>query len=149
MSEEIPNKLCGRPFERFDLDRIRREIGAANPPLREEIARRVCQVLNWKDALGRPKLMSPKVGLLRLDRAGLIELPAPSRGNGNGRPLVQRPEEWPEAVPLAGLVGQLSGLRLEAVTDKRASRVWNGLIDRYHYLGYKPLPGAQLCRVPR
>jgi len=43
-----------------------------------------------------------------------------------------------------GLVGQLSGLRLEAVQDKRASRLWNGLIDRYHYLGYTPLPGAQL-----
>ncbi len=28
--------------------------------------------------------------------------------------------------------------------DKRASRLWNGLIDRYHYLGYTPLPGAQL-----
>ena len=43
-----------------------------------------------------------------------------------------------------GRVEQLSGLRLEAVTDKRASRLWNGLIDRYHYLGYTPLPGAQL-----
>ena len=35
-------------------------------------------------------------------------------------------------------------MRLSPVTDKPASRLWNGLIDRYHYLGYRPLPGAQL-----
>jgi hypothetical protein len=41
-------------------------------------------------------------------------------------------------------VSELSGLRLLAVTDKERSRLWNGLIDRYHYLGYTPLAGAQL-----
>ncbi len=144
MGDAIPSKLCGRPFDEADLERIRREIDGANPPLRAEIARRVCRALDWSDALGRPKLMSARVGLLRLHRAGLIELPAPSRGNGNGRGLVRRPDVWPEPVGVEGTVGQLSGLRLEAVIDPRTSRLWNGLIDRYHYLGYTPLPGAQL-----
>jgi len=144
MGEEIPSRLCGRPFDGADLERIRREIGEANPPLRAEIARRVCRALGWTDVLGRPKLMSARVGLLRLHRAGLIELPAPSRGNGNGRGLVQGPDRWPEAVPVGGKVGQLSGLRLVAVREQRASRLWNGLIERYHYMGYSPLPGAQL-----
>ena len=84
MGEAIPSKLCGRPFDGADLERIRREIVAANPPLRSEIARQVCRALEWTDALGRPKLMSARVGLLRLHRAGLIELPAPRNGNGNG-----------------------------------------------------------------
>ena len=144
MGEAIPGKLCGRPFDGADLERIRREIVAASPPLRSEIARRVCRALQWTDALGQPKLMSARVGLLRLHRAGLIELPAPSRGNGNGRGLVRGPDVWPEPVPVVGSVGQLNGLRLEAVQDQRASRLWNGLIERYHYLGYTPLPGAQL-----
>jgi hypothetical protein len=86
--------------------------------------------------VGRPKVMSARVGLLRLHGAGLIELPAPSRGNGNGRGLVRGPDVWPEPAPVRGTVGQLGGLRLEAVQDKRASRLWNGLIERYHYLGY-------------
>jgi hypothetical protein len=144
MGEAIPSKLCGRPFDETDLEKIRHEIVAACPRLRSEIARRVCRALDWTDALGRPKLMSARVGLLRLHRAGLIELPAPSRGNGNGRGLVHGPDAWPEPQPVEGRVGQLSGLRLDAVQDKRASRLWNGLIDRYHYLGYTPLPGAQL-----
>lgn len=144
MEEQIPSKLCGRAFTQADLERIRRAIVAADPPQRSEIARRVCRALDWTDVLGRPKLMSARVGLLRLHRAGLIELPAPSRGNGNGRGLVHGPEVWPEPRPLAGTVGQLGGLRLEAVRAPHAARLWNGLIARYHYLGYTPLPGAQL-----
>jgi len=144
MDEKIPSRLCGRAFDEMDLERVRREIVAADPPLRSEIARRVCRTLDWTDVLGRPKLMSARVGLLRLHRAGLIELPPASRGNGNGRGLVHGPQIWPEPVPVVGTVGQLSGLRLEAVSDPRASRLWNGLIARYHYLGYSPLPGAQL-----
>jgi hypothetical protein len=38
-------------------------------------------------------------------------------------------------VPIGGTLGQLSGLRLEAGREQRASRLWNGLIARYHYLG--------------
>jgi hypothetical protein len=144
MGDAIPSTLCGRPFDAADLERIRGEIVTADPPLRAEIARRVCRALDWTDALGRPKLMSARVGLLRLHRAGLIELPAPSRGNGNARGLVRGPDRWPEALPIEGTAGQLSGVRLEAVIESSASRLWNGLIARYHYLGYTPLPGAQL-----
>ncbi len=144
MGEQIPEKLCGRPLSAADMATIRQEIHLADPPIRAEIARRVCRALAWTNALGQPKLMSCRVGLLRLHRSGLIELPAPTGTNGNGGPLKHEPKEWPEAVPLDGSVGRLSGLRLSPVTDKNRSRLWNGLIDRYHYLGYTPLPGAQV-----
>jgi len=144
MEQAIPSRLCGRPFNETDLARIRQEIAQARPPLRAEIARRVCRALQWSDIQGRPKLMSARVGLLRLHRAGLIELPPPTRTNGNGRALVQRPAAWPEPVPVSGPVRALSGLHLAPVSDRGASRLWNGLIARYHYLGYSPLPGAQL-----
>ncbi len=58
--------------------------------------------------------------------------------------MKHEPKEWPEAVPLVASVGRLPGLRLSPVTDKQTSRLRNGLIDRYHYLGYTPLPGAQI-----
>ena len=147
MSEAGVGTLCGRPLSAADLETIRRVIDEAEPPLRAEVARRVCAALGWLDTLGRPKLMSCRVGLLRLHRSGLIELPAARNGNGNGRCLVQQPEAWPTQQPLAGSAGQLSGLRLAPVTDKIASRLWNGLIARWHYLGYTPLPGAQLRYV--
>jgi hypothetical protein len=144
MSEAGVGTLCGRPLSAADLETIRRAIGEADPPLRAEVARRVCAALGWHDPLGRPKLMSCRVGLLRLHRAGLIELPAARNGNGNGRGLMKQPDAWPTPQPLGGSAGQLSGLRLEPVADQAASRLWNGLIERWHYLGYTPLPGAQL-----
>ena len=36
----------------------------------------------------------------------------------------------------------LTGLCLDRVRTREESAYWNGLIDEYHYLGYKPLPGA-------
>jgi hypothetical protein len=144
MLEGSVGKLCGRPLSAADLERIRRVIGEADPPLRAEVARRVCDALGWYDTLGRPKLMSCRVGLLRLHRAGVIALPAARNGNGNARALVKQPDAWPGEQPLCGSAGQLGGLCLKPVTDKAASRLWNGLIERWHYLGYSPLPGAQL-----
>ncbi|EIC23079.1 DUF4338 domain-containing protein [Thiorhodovibrio frisius] len=144
MDQAIPSRLCGRPFNETDLARLRQEIALAQPPLRAEIARRVCRALEWTDIQGRPKLMSARVGLLRLHRAGLIVLPPPTCGNGNGRRFVPRPESRPEPIPVSVPLRALSGLRLARVDDRRASQLWNGLIERYHYLGYSPLPGAQL-----
>ena len=80
MGVQIPEKLCGRRLNATDVEAIRREIGLADPPIRSEIARRVCRALEWTNTLGQPKLMSARVGLLRLHRAGIIELPAPTGG---------------------------------------------------------------------
>jgi hypothetical protein len=74
----------------------------------------------------------------------LIELPTARNGNGNGRGLVKQPDAWPAERSLGGSAGQLGGLRLAPVADQAASRLWNGLIERWYYLGYTPLPGAQL-----
>ncbi len=142
--EQLPQRLCGRPLSEADLGAIRQQIVLADPPNRAEIARRVCRVLDWTNTLGEPKLMSARVGLLRLHRAGLIELPAPTKGNGNAQPLKHGPRQWPPERAFNGMVSELTGLRLSPVSDKESSRLWNGLVDRYHYLGYKPLPGAQL-----
>jgi hypothetical protein len=144
MGEETGHRVCGRTLSEADLAAIRREIALADPPNRAEIARRVCRLLDWTNAKGEAKLMSARVGLLRLHRSGLIELPEPTRRNNNGLPLKHGPKVWPKERALRGSVGELSGLRLSLVAEKEDSRLWNALIDRYHYLGYSPLPGAQV-----
>jgi len=142
MAQTIPSKLCGRKFDEYQLDLIKRIIELTVPPIREQIARRVCIALNWLDVLGREKIMSCKVALLRLHRLGLIDLPQPIRRNGNGRgyrlgPILLNQE------PINLPVNQLSGLQLEVVKDKDGSQLWNYIMGSYHYLGYKPLSGAQ------
>lgn len=41
-------------------------------------------------------------------------------------------------------VGKLTGLKLFPVEDSQQSTLYNALIDRYHYLGYTPMAGAQI-----
>jgi len=142
MQQSIPQKLCGQDFGLDKLEKIRSVIAIANPPIREEIARRVCRSFNWIDSLGRTKLMSCKVALLRLDRLGLIQLPSPSTRNGNGKGLkVKEITIKKEKVELR--VDKLQGLSLVCVSSKGDSELWNSLISKYHYLGYSPLAGAQ------
>lgn len=114
---------------------------------RAEITRRVCVALGWVDGRGRSKEMGGRVALLRLQRGGWIDLPAPRNGNANGRPLC-----WSEVEPapvLEGSAEQLGAIALELVRSRAQSRLWNTLVDRYHYLGYRALSGAQLRYVIR
>jgi hypothetical protein len=134
---------CGVAFGSQELALVRQLIEEAQPRNRAEVARRVCAALEWTDALGRPKLMSCRVALLRLHRAGRIELPAPTHSNGNGKPLARK-VAMPEQTPRVGSVEQLGDIELEWVKGRQRSALWNRLIERYHYLGYTPLPGAQL-----
>jgi hypothetical protein len=52
------------------------------------------------------------------------------------------PQAEPEPL-LAAAVQELASLRL-ALVDRGGGALWNEYIDRYHYLGSKPRPGAQL-----
>ena len=88
--------------------------------------------------------MSCRVALLRMEADGLIQLPSPQKGNGNrsGKVHISRISD-PQPELCVG-AGALCPLRLELVVKGRTAQLWNELIQRYHYLGHKPLPGAQL-----
>lgn len=141
----IPDKLLGRPFGSEALERIRELTWQCVPRLRAEIARRVCEHLGWVGPGGRPALMSARVALLRLHRAGLIELPPPSCGNGNGRGRTAPPFcALTQTTALEGSVEQMEPVTLQWVSDRQQSGLWNGLMARHHYLGHHNLPGAQV-----
>jgi len=144
MNKGIPERLCGRPFSYDALQAIKEEVEGGYSVSRMEIARRVCSRLNWVNASGQPQLMSCRVGLLRLHRLGLIELPPPLKRNGNGKGLVRQKAKLPLLSVLETDIQSLTGLRLDRVRSREESAYWNSLIDEYHYLGYKPLPGAQV-----
>ena len=88
--------------------------------------------------------------MLRMQDDGLIQLPPPRNGNNNGKPYLRRtPQAEPKNKDLVTTVAAMEDLRLELVTDRNQSHQWNEYIDRYHYLGYQPLPGAQLRYIAK
>ncbi len=137
-------KECGREFSAREMEVIRHIVETASPPLRAQIAREVCEKLEWRNAKGELKAMSCRVALLRMHRRGEITLPAPRNGNGNGKPLSRQKVIVPEQQALECSVNELTNLELVCVASRKESALWNGLMDRHHYLGYSPLPGAQL-----
>ncbi|MDL1980692.1 MAG: DUF4338 domain-containing protein [Deltaproteobacteria bacterium] len=73
---------------------------------------------------------------------GLIELPKPLRAKAVIRKIEFTPATDPQDSILCP-VNQLPHLQLQMI-NKTNSSLWNEYIERYHYLGYTPLPGAQL-----
>ena len=150
MSEPNTHRFCGRDFSPLETDMIRRLI-ADNPRAnRAQLSRLVCQELNWLKPDGLLKEMSCRVAMIRMQDRGLIDLPVPTKTNGNGKRYRRRtPEAEPELFTINSSVGKLTDLRLDLVVDRKTSHLWNEYIDRYHYLGYQPLPGAQLRYLAR
>ena len=147
MSSQAPNtslRYCGRLFTTEEIDLIRRLI-AENPRCnRAGLSRLLCDVLRWLRPDGRRKDMSCRVAMLRMHRDGLISLPPPQKGNGNGRHRPQFTFASNPGEPIAAPAGALGQLLFRPVDTPRDSSLWNELIERYHYLGYTPLPGAQI-----
>lgn len=89
--------------------------------------------------------MSARVALLRLHRLGLITLPAPTKVNANGRHrLLRRHADVPALEPLVRRVDQLGSIELAPVSSSEESLLYNTLLERYHYLGYSAMAGAQI-----
>jgi hypothetical protein len=142
--EDFPRTVCGRLFTREELDLIRRIISGNPPATRMQISREVCAALSWLKPDGGLKEMSCRVALLKLHRAGIIQLPPPRFPHNNGRRMKRRtPQGEPRAL-INKELQELLPLELRRVTTKKELYFWNELIDRYHYLGYTPLPGAQV-----
>ena len=105
-------RFCGRSFSSEELEWIRGLL-ASQTLNRSQLARRVCQQLNWVNRAGQLKEMSSRVALLRMERAGLLRLPAPTHRNSNGQAVggqlkIERPEGL-SIQPVDRLVPQPAG----------------------------------------
>jgi hypothetical protein len=133
---------CGRDFSTTELDQIVQLI-ADNPEYhRADLSREVCRILQWYKADGGLKEMSCRVAMLRMHADGLIELPTPRRTKPALLPFCSTSATDPKE-PILHPVHHLGTLSLHLV-GRNDSSLWNEYIGRYHYLGYTPLPGAQL-----
>jgi hypothetical protein len=134
--------ICGQQFSDKVLQQIQNLINQHKTMTRAELARQVCDLVGWYRANGQRKDMSCRVALLKLQRNGLLNLPQATK-------VITRHQEIDHSVSLPEMaitksVEQIDGLSLELVTTKPGSTLWKVMIQRYHYLGYTPLVGAQL-----
>ncbi len=137
-------RYCGRDFKEAEVELIR-EIISSEPKLnRHKISKLVCEALNWYKPDGGLKDMSCRVALLRMQDDRLVKLPPPLWNTGVGKIHRRRTAACEPRPTITINVSSFEKLQFELVRKKENSYLWNEYIDRYHYLGFKPLPGAQL-----
>ena len=104
-----------------------------------EIARTICELLEWKRPSGGLKNHECRQLLERLQAEGVVRLPAlrPLGGKGPRRVDLSQPRLDPE--PVACAARECEPLELALVEGPAESRLWREHVERYHYLG---------CRVP-
>lgn len=139
----------GRRITAADVDFIRQLIAEHPRASRRALSEKLCAAWNWRQANGALCSMVCRGMMLALHRAGHIELPAIRQANPN--PLgKRRTERQQPALPLLDttpMSGPLSALQpLEFHQVRRTGDEWlfNGLIERYHYLGYTQPVGEHL-----
>jgi hypothetical protein len=137
--------VCGRVFPHGVLQRINAAVRDHPQWSRAELARRVCDWLDWRAANGKRKAVNCRAALVRLQRRGVIDLPPPRRTvRFDGSSFAATRLHVPAS--LESSVHKLRQLKLVLVNSKDRERdlQWKKLVETHHYLGYRPLCGAQL-----
>lgn len=119
---------------------------AQNPGAsRWALSQKLCRAWNWRQPNGILRDMVCRGLMLKLDRAGYIELPARKQNPLN--PLVHREKPAPVLIGPHPLKGPLSGilaLEIRQVRRTALEKLLNSLIEQYHYLGYCQPVGEHL-----
>lgn len=145
----LPVVFCGRTFLPAEVQLIREVAADFRALSLTELARTVCELLEWKRPNGRLKNHECRLLLEKLSAAGVVTLPPLRQSGPRGPRVVISTDNGAEQAPLHCSVGQLSPLTLTAVRNSSESALWNELIQRYHYLGYRVPVGANLRYLVR
>jgi Domain of unknown function (DUF4338) len=135
----VPVTFCGRTFTAQEVDLMR---GVAHDYAGlgvTEIARTVCELLEWKRPHGGLKNHECRQLLERLEAEGMLKLPALRKLGGRGPRRVDLSQTYFEPEPIECPVSECEPLELALVEGSAESRLWREHVERYHYLG---------CRVP-
>lgn len=144
-----PVTFCGRTFSVEELE-LMRQIAAEFAGLgRTEIARTLCELLEWKRPNGGLKNHECRQLLERLRHQGRLVLPAVRRLGPRGPRRVRLSSRGHPQPELGGAAGAYQPLRLTLVEPGADSALWTELVERYHYLGYRVPVGAQLRYLVR
>ncbi|MCD6188234.1 MAG: DUF4338 domain-containing protein [Desulfuromusa sp.] len=138
--------IQGRLLTADDLSVIRNII-TNNPSWhRTRISQELCQRWQWVNDKGILKDIAARSMLRKLDSMGLIELPAPVRSANNkfrNQPVVLELPEQARSL-LEGTLSDFQPIRTQRVNNSDDTRLFRGLLQQHHYLGYTGPVGENL-----
>lgn len=133
----IPVRFCGRTFTAQEVELMRAVAHDYAGLGVTEIARTVCELLEWKRPNGGLKNHECRQLLERLQAEGVLRLPEVRRLGPRGPRRVRLTAGSAPQPELGGTAGDYEPLRLTVVQGEADSARWCELVERYHYLGYR------------
>jgi hypothetical protein len=142
--------MQGRELSGADIALIRALLDKHPDWCRSRLSVELCTRWDWRNAKGRLKDMAARTLLLRLERAGLIRLPARRAPAPNGRRNRTIAPLAPPEEPLRGALNELRPFSVSVVAPgSEDARVFNGLLAHGHYLGHRNTVGENLRYLVR
>lgn len=145
--QDVVLRYRNREVTTADLEFLR--LQCASTATRGDLVQAVCEVWKWRQVNGGPSAYACTDLLLRLEERGLLELPPPARPRRtrDRRPLASLPLP-PDLIALTGLDVRDPHADLRALcvrpiaSEERVG--WRLYVERYHYLGDRPIVGEHL-----
>ncbi len=140
---------CGRKVGPEEVRHAQEVVKMCSGLSRTELAHTLCEHWGWFGATGKPQVRACWKLLERLEKEGQLELPAKRKTGGpsSGTPLkldaaAQQATEPGSLVECS--LAAVRPVRLEQVKSREATALFNGYVERYHFLGYKRPFGCSL-----
>ncbi len=137
-------QLQGRALSTDDIGYIRQLIGDHSDWHRTRLSQELCRHWNWTNGKGDLKDMAARSLLRKLDSQGLITLPPPVRSANNA---FRHRTDYLIAVdqtPVTGRLSEIIPIRVVPVHSADHTRLFRGLLQKHHYLGYSGPVGENL-----
>ncbi len=125
---------------------IRRLIDAHPVWNRTKLSQHIAQRWEWRNHAGQLKDMACRSMLLKLERKGLISLPARQKPSNNGcafRPVTP-PMAQALVQPIESRLSMLEPLCIVAAQSPEELALFDWLLWRYHYLPYSGVAGEKI-----
>ena len=141
-------EIQGRQLSEQDITWIRKLIQDQPEWHRTRLSRELCKAWDWTNAKGELKDMACRTMLLKLDRMGIIQLPAPrSVGVGNARKQI--PSVSHNTTPITDSLRNLTPLTIEVIQTSATRALFQHFLDSYHYLGFSGSVGQNMQYLVR
>jgi hypothetical protein len=142
----MPESLtfCGRTFRAGELALMHQIAGEFSALGVTEIARTVCELLEWKRPSGGLKNHECRQLLEQLAAEGFLQLPALRKRGGKGPRRVDTSTPYGEPAPVECAARECEPLEVVLVEGEAESHRWRQWLERYHYLGWRVPFGANL-----
>jgi hypothetical protein len=142
--------IQGRVIRPEDVALIRGWLAGHPNSNRTRLSLELCAAWNWRNGAGRLKDMACRSLLLKLEARGQIRLPPRRTASVNALRNRQVPQLGQEPRCLEGSLESLQPVRVQPVAQGSAeARLFQALLQRYHYLGHRNCVGENLKYLAR